>query len=102
MAAVQPPEGCTFRAEIVGDDLLVTAVGAMDHNSADAIAALADNPLNTNRRIILDLAGVTYLDSGGIYALLALHRRLFRLGLRNASPLVANVLRLGGLDVLLM
>jgi anti-anti-sigma factor len=102
MVDVQPPEGCAFRAENVGDHLLVTAVGAMDHNSADAVAALADNPLNTSRRIILDLAGVTYVDSGGIYALVALHRRLLGLELRNATQVVANVLRLGGLDALLV
>jgi hypothetical protein len=34
-----------------------------------ALVALADHPLNTSRRMILDLAGVTYLDSSVVYAL---------------------------------
>jgi anti-anti-sigma regulatory factor len=71
----------------------------MDDSGIDAITALADNPLNTARRIVLDLGEVTLLDSGGIYALVALQGRLLSLELRNPRPNVATMLKLVGLDV---
>jgi anti-anti-sigma regulatory factor len=71
----------------------------MDDSGIDAITALADNPLNTARRIVLDLADVTHLDSGGVYALVALQGRLLSLELRSPRPTVALVLKLAGLDV---
>jgi anti-anti-sigma regulatory factor len=86
-------------AENAGNHLLVRAAGAMDDFGIDAITALADDPLNTSRRIVLDLAEVTLLDSGGIYALVALQGRLLSLELRNPRPNVATMLKLVGLDV---
>jgi anti-anti-sigma factor len=89
----------SLSAENAGNHLLVRAAGAMDHFGIDAITALADNALNTARRIVLDLAEVALLDSGGIYALVALQGRLLSLELRNPRANVATILKLAGLDV---
>jgi anti-anti-sigma factor len=63
-----------------------------------ALVALADHPLNTSRRVILDLAGVTYLDSSGVYALVQLRGRLLSLMLRDPSSHAARVLQAVGLE----
>jgi anti-anti-sigma factor len=90
--------GLTLRAEKVGADMLVTATGQLDESSTPAITGLADNPLHSGR-IVLDLAGVSYLDSGGVYALVALQQRTLGFQLRNPTPEVAGVLRLAALDM---
>jgi anti-anti-sigma factor len=89
----------TLRAEKAGDAMLVIAAGEFDASCTEAVVRLADHPLNRNRRIIVDLAGITYLDSNGVYALIALQQRTLGFQLRNPNPAVADVLRLAGLDV---
>ena len=89
----------TLRVEKAGDAMLVLAAGEFDASRAEAVVRLADHPLNRSRRIIVDLAGITYLDSNGVYALIALQQRTLGFQLRNPSPAVADVLRLAGLDV---
>jgi anti-anti-sigma factor len=96
---MDPTPGLTLRAERAGVDMLVTATGHLDESCTRSITALADHPLNTNRRIVLDLAGVTYLDSDGVYALVALQQRASGFQLRNPTPAVAVVLQLTALDV---
>jgi anti-anti-sigma factor len=102
MTDLPDPARGTFSAEEVGDELLITVVGELDESTAGAVIGLADNPLNTSRRITLDLAGVTYMDSSGVFALVRLRDHLLGLKLRNPAPSVANVLHLAGLDVWLV
>lgn len=94
-----PSSRLTLRAETAGDDLLVIAAGELDASCAEAVVQLADHPLNRSRRIIIDLAGITYLDSTGVYALIALQQRTLGFQLRNPTPAVADVLHLAALDV---
>lgn len=60
--------------------------------------------LNTTKQIVLQLAGVTQIDSGGVGALgeafVAAHNRDAEIKLAALSPRVAEVLRITGLDML--
>ena len=50
--------------------------------------------LNGHREVTLDLAGITYLDSGGIHAIVTLARSLLPQGtltLSNASPFLLRL-----------
>jgi len=88
------------------DGMVVHVVGEIDADTAwrfrEAVlgAYLADG-----RDVVLDLAGVGFVDSSGISALVALHRRLqaenARLAVRSPRPGVTKVLQLTGvLDLL--
>ena len=60
--------------------------------------------LNTNKQIVLQMAGVTQIDSGGVGALgeayIAAHNRDAEIKLAALSSRVAEVLRITGLDLL--
>lgn len=88
-----------LRVDGSADRMVVTAAGEMDLDSIEAVTALAVHPLNGSRRIVIDMAAVTFLDSGGVYALVTLHGLLLGLELRNPMPDVATVLRVVGLDI---
>lgn len=88
---------CRFDLEQLDDFLLASVYGELDESTVGAV--VADSALNRTRRIVLDLAAVTFLDSGGIYGLVKLRDRLLELRLRNPPPAVTSVLRITGLDI---
>jgi anti-sigma B factor antagonist len=81
------------------DECVVTAVGEVDMASAprldDALAAVQG-------RVVVDLAGVTFLESMGISVLVRAHNRLReeggRLTIRNPHENVRFVLKVVGLS----
>lgn len=93
---------CRFDLEQLDEYLLASVFGELDESTVGAIVGLADNGSNRSRRIVLDLAGVTFLDSEGIYGLVKLRDRLLELKLRNPPASVTSVLRITGLDIWLV
>ena len=64
----------------------------------------ARQTLETSKEIVLQMAGVTQIDSGGVGALgaafVAAHNREAEIKLADLHPRVAEVLRITGLDLL--
>jgi anti-sigma B factor antagonist len=96
----------TSPAQIVadGDRLRLVLSGDIDVRVAAEIAALADSAVAAHTcDVVVDLADVTFIDSSGIGALVALNNSLADQGprtlyLRPGPPNVMRVLRLVGLD----
>ena len=89
-----------------GHDRALTAAvsGEVDHHGAKDIMAELYRQIDRTlpRELILDLGGVSFMDSSGIALLLGARRRLGELGgaLRvvNVPPQAARVLRAAGID----
>jgi len=89
--------------QLDGQGHLVTVTGAVDIATAPQLAEYLvqfnDGP------VAVDLSEVSFLDSSGMNALLAVHRHLERrdshLTIRGATPIVLRVLEISGLDHLL-
>jgi anti-anti-sigma factor len=86
-----------------GTSVIITVSGELDIGTADKLTDLAKSSLlhpNT-RKLVLDLHQVTFLDSSGLAALVALRQcaetegKLF--GLRATSPHVFRLLELSGM-----
>lgn len=83
------------RGELAGRDC--------EEFAAPAVTALGDRSVHD---LVLDLAGITFIDSTGIGALLSLHQTATdvsaRLILRHPSPPVTRILHLIGMDTLFL
>jgi len=95
----------TSPAEIVadGDRLRLILSGAIDVSVAADIAALADSAAAHTGDVVVDLSDVTFIDSSGVGALVALNNSLADRGprtlyLQPGPPNVMRVLHLVGLD----
>lgn len=93
-------------AQIVidGDRLRLVLSGAIDVSVAAEIAALADPVVASHTgEVVVDLTAVTFIDSSGVGALVALNNSLADRGLgalrvTPGPPNVMRVLHLVGLD----
>ena len=103
LPACCPSAGLT--AEIVGQDAATVCValrGEIDMDTADHLHHVVSATLRAaGERVVLDMAGVTFLGSCGIRALVlqqtAAEADGRRLVLRDARPIVRRVLELTGL-----
>lgn len=68
--------GLTFAAGDLPDGLRLAVRGEIDFSSAHALRARAAGPAADPalRRLVLDLTDVTFCDSSGLGALIALHK----------------------------
>lgn len=98
----------TVTATTVGDRVTVlAATGELDRESRNILGDAADAAIDDGHdRLVIDLAGVTFCDSGGLSLLVELHRKTSARGgeLRLAAlqALVATVVRATNLDRLLL
>jgi anti-anti-sigma factor len=84
---------------------VVTLSGEIDHSVADVLSeALAPRAADAPR-IVVDLGGVTFMDSSGINVLVLVHRSVTQaqgwLRLAAAQDPVLRVIRLVGLDTVI-
>jgi len=93
----------TLDTDAAEADVTVTVAGEIDLDTAGrfrdaALSALTAAP----KTLRLDLAGVSFMDSTGLHALMATKRRAdlagVQLVLTRPSPTVARLLDLSGLD----
>lgn len=88
--------------EVLEGTLLVTVAGELDLETAPRLRALVDSQLARSgaRNLLLDLAGVSFLDSSGMGAILGRYRTVAaaggRMGIAGASTGIKRVLRLSG------
>ncbi|MFF7334791.1 anti-sigma factor antagonist [Streptomyces sp. NPDC008150] len=86
------------------DGIVVLAlVGEIDYDSGDLLRhALRGAEVRTPPRVVIDLRGVTFMDSSGINILIAAYRELTYLGgwLRMAAlaPAIERTVQLVGVD----
>jgi anti-sigma B factor antagonist len=95
-----------FSAQVVGREGAATVVrlaGELDIAAAPEVRACLLTVGDTD--IIVDVAGLTFLDSSGLAPLVAAHRRAgghgHTVALRNPPSRVAYVLRVSGVDQVL-
>ena len=73
---------------------VVTAVGEIDMSNADRFRDALGQAAGDDGRLVVDLTGVEYLDSAGLYVLFAFTPGLTLI----AGPLLAPVLAISGLS----
>jgi anti-anti-sigma factor len=89
-----------------GDEVVVVVRGEVDLASAPSFSTVVHEAMRAQPRLVLDLSETTFLDSTGIAVLVSAHHALGRdrsaIVVRDASPVVRKVLRISGLDTLLV
>jgi len=96
----------TVRTERQGDVLVVALSGELDRATADGVdIELEHAEAGDAASIVLDLSGLTFMDSTGVRLLIQAHARSRaesgRLTLRRGPAAVQRVMELTGVDVLL-
>ena len=95
--------------QCTGEDreLCILLTGEVDHHRARGLMEGIDREVGVRlpRRVVLDLGGVTFMDSSGIAVLLRAYKRTAELGgsvaVRNVPEQAGKVLRAAGLERLL-
>jgi anti-sigma B factor antagonist len=81
---------------------VLTARGELDLASVDLLTRHVDLVMDGHERIILDLAGLDFIDGTGLSGLIDIDAKLRRRGARlevvNARRQVAHMLRVTGMD----
>jgi anti-sigma B factor antagonist len=75
--------GASFSAKVVGleDDSLVVLSGELDMATASELTGVLDQVVaHGSREVVLDLSGLTFIDSSGIAALVEAQHRLSEQG----------------------
>lgn len=89
------------RLQIGLDDRALVLVGEIDAHTAPELAAHLDPLPGASGDVVVDLAGVTFIDSSGLRVLVEAHHRSSesgrRLALRSPSPAVVRLLEISGL-----
>jgi anti-sigma B factor antagonist len=101
----QAPPGPAFSVEVDSDRHLIRVSGELDHATAPVLVAAAHSLAEDPSDLVVDLGGLTFLDSAGLNTLVELgvaaHDRGCNLRLRNVTGHVRRVVTLGGLTSLL-
>lgn len=92
----------TLTTELDGDHVRVVAAGEVDLTTVDRLGKELATALDQDvSAVVIDLAGVSFLDSSGLYALVRAHNRAKangrQLSLVNLQPRVRKVFELTGL-----
>jgi anti-sigma B factor antagonist len=90
---------CTC-ASTLDDEVVISLRGEVDLSSQELLRDLLAAAQPLAGLLVLDMAGVTFLDSSGIKEIVSAHRR-GPLRIRAAAPPVRRVLELTGLASLL-
>jgi anti-sigma B factor antagonist len=87
------------------DRVVVTLAGECDLSVRDKLTVLLLEAVNSAEVVAVDLAGLTFMDSSGLHALMTGHRAAQQAGRRlyatGAVGVVAALLDLTGLDAVL-
>lgn len=88
-----------------GDTLTVAVTGRLDTNTAPEFQDMLTPAIQDIKQVDLDLAGLDYISSAGLRALLFLHKQCAgegaRLSVFNCNEMAMDVLRMTGFDKIL-
>jgi anti-anti-sigma factor len=79
------------------DPFVVVLVGELDIANVDFVVALASHSSNGHGTVVFDLADLTFVDSSGVQAFIAIARAADKFRCLNACPQVEHEFRLAGL-----
>jgi stage II sporulation protein AA (anti-sigma F factor antagonist) len=89
--------------KLIFDDCLIMRLrGELDHHQADQLRAAADQALQDNRlqRLVLNLQGLTFMDSSGVGVILGRYKQLQQkqgqMAICETPRAVAKVLEISG------
>ena len=97
----------TLRTEAVGAVFVAAVAGELDDHAADGLRAALDRELDKLAlpRLVLDLGGITFMDSAGLGVILGRYRRIRERGgdmaIAAAPPAVGKLLAISGLHKLM-
>jgi anti-anti-sigma factor len=95
--AFMDPEFAVARRR-TGDVVVVVPEGEIDLATVDLLQAELDAAAGESEQVILDLRGVTFIDSAGVRLVLEAMRALPAFRVVPGGPEVSRVFRLVGLD----
>lgn len=101
MAELGPSGSSVLRAEVeAGEDATVLRLwGEMDISSVGAVRPVIDEALaGAPDSLVVDLSGLTFMDSSGIALLLSVAERVERMRLRHPSDSICRLIELTGLE----
>jgi len=91
-----------FSVDKSGDSVLITLLGELDLASTAELTAAFDEVVGGEKDIVVEMAGLTFIDSTGMAVLVRARRSAEQAGrsvtLRRVQPNVAKTLALAGLD----
>lgn len=86
--------------ELAGETLTVKITGDLNVKTSPQLEEELTNSLGGVKELILDFAGVEYISSAGLRALLALEKTMRRqsgsMKMRKVNPAVKEIIRLAG------
>ena len=86
------------------DTLVVCLEGELDHHCAQTVRQELDQLIEDERvrNLVIDMQGLTFMDSSGIGVLIGRYRTISRrdgrMAVRNMSPRVERIFQLSGLQ----
>jgi stage II sporulation protein AA (anti-sigma F factor antagonist) len=89
-----------------GQTLQISLKGELDHHNAEYTRSWIDAVLKdlSIRELVLDMKGVSFMDSSGIGVILGRYRTLAERGgnmtIKNASKSIARILKMSGIYTL--
>jgi anti-sigma B factor antagonist len=104
-AAEQLPDGLPVSVAVEGDDLVVYLSGEIDISNADGLPSTLFAAASGDRKVLIDIGQVSFLDSSGLRAILICEATLSREGVsvkvRNPTDQSRRVFEISGLRHLL-
>ena len=101
MDDLTPSEVTAFLIEGEGPPVLLVR-GELDVSSAEQIRPVIEKVLQRHdQHVVVDVSGLTFMDSTGIAVLLTLAHGVDHLQLRDPSPMVRQIVEMTGLSEIL-
>jgi anti-anti-sigma factor len=95
----------TDRVEAGDGRTIVFVFGDVDMTREAELLALFEDAVGMGQPVVIDAAGIDFIDSSGLRALVIGHQLCEKaglpLGIRNLTPGIGRVLEIGGLDGLI-
>jgi anti-sigma B factor antagonist len=95
-------QGLSIVVDATGPAPVLQLIGELDIGSAPALRQRLVEVLTSDGDVVVDLSGLTFMDSSGISVLIVAHKRArdqgHRLTLRHPGGAVAKVLAVSGTD----
>jgi anti-sigma B factor antagonist len=99
------PDSCHISTVIADDEAVVVVAGEVDLQVRDELSSVLMKVQAPNHALVVDLSGVTFMDSSGLHALLNAYKAHRDLGqaftIRAPSVAIVQLFKLSGVDKVL-